>query len=546
MFVTEDRRYYTLNDPFFPILFEREKKQLLIHCSSSLLTYPSTVSINIDIITGDDKENEIRTNFVFSESDDFVTVSNIRNIPKTIKIKIKKPKYIDFELNRVGIKNICMTCYVSSSLQLLYSLPMFEKLLSDRLSKGGGVSAELLRVFTNLSTSASSISVKCLISSLGGNVSRKLYQQNDAHEFIVELLDKIDKELGQEFVKEREKLMCVVQTRVIENKSLGLRSEVDEVMNEIQVNVCDSSDLMSALRALTEEEVLTGENKWDSGTPHGKVDAVSYFRFKKLPAVLLIYLCRVYFNKRTCSLGVIKGSFNCPDTLALKEFSLNNEGEASYVMSGVIAHAGTPESGHYISYIRDIERDRWYCYDDDHVASVQHSDVKSLFEEHRGLSSLTDVFSSSFSAYIVSYIRKDFIGNFRTSVYKVYIWDQPDIIDLNFLLPKNLVTFNDKRSFFSFFEKPSNVFYCNTDFSNFTRVKHNNTLVSERLLKGVFYIIFNFTISSPIFVDTKISNISPVLSLKLLKELSSYTVTYNHRRIDCYSNIPPGSVVQVF
>ena len=69
-------------------------------------------------------------------------------------------------------------------------------------------------------------------------------------------------------------------------------------------------------------------------------------------------------------------------------------GENTYRLVGVISHSGSAtHSGHYVSDVYSVGRDRWFHYDDRRVSCVEEADV--LGEGHQR------------NGYVFFYLHKD-------------------------------------------------------------------------------------------------------------------------------------------
>ena len=79
---------------------------------------------------------------------------------------------------------------------------------------------------------------------------------------------------------------------------------------------------------------------------------------------------------------------------------VDHTGAFSYRLVGVVTHyGGTTRSGHYVSDVYHLRRDRWYHYDDSRVRVVDEADV--LGGTPRRTQTQTD-------GYIFLYLHKDF------------------------------------------------------------------------------------------------------------------------------------------
>ena len=92
-----------------------------------------------------------------------------------------------------------------------------------------------------------------------------------------------------------------------------------------------------------------------------------------LPIILIIHLKRFDKEKK------LNNNIIFPlNQLNLAKFTSNIESnkDLEYDLIGVINHYGNPNSGHYISYIKDSENDRWHVFNDSFTAEV--NDINTI------------------------------------------------------------------------------------------------------------------------------------------------------------------------
>lgn len=66
---------------------------------------------------------------------------------------------------------------------------------------------------------------------------------------------------------------------------------------------------------------------------------------------------------------------------SLAEADIHPENYYNYNLAGVLVHNGTAESGHYYSFIKNRDDDKWYEFND---SSVREFKVENLPEECYG------------------------------------------------------------------------------------------------------------------------------------------------------------------
>jgi hypothetical protein len=85
----------------------------------------------------------------------------------------------------------------------------------------------------------------------------------------------------------------------------------------------------------------------------------------------------------------------------------NPDEEFEYILTGIVVHFGTSESGHYYDYICNPKNNIWYEFNDKNIKSVNIKEVKA---ESFGSSDLYDDSKNdnNTSAYILFYTKKNF------------------------------------------------------------------------------------------------------------------------------------------
>jgi hypothetical protein len=89
------------------------------------------------------------------------------------------------------------------------------------------------------------------------------------------------------------------------------------------------------------------------------------------------------------------------------EKNIPNNDEYEYILTGIVVHFGTSESGHYYDYICNAKNNIWYEFNDKNIKQVNLNEVK---EESFGSHDLYDDSKNdnNTSAYILFYTNKNF------------------------------------------------------------------------------------------------------------------------------------------
>ena len=266
-----------------------------------------------------------------------------------------------------GLKNFGNTCYLNSSLQLLYSIPPIKYLILSSFTDGL-VTRSLNFIFNKLSYSfLSSTHSKKLINSYldyDDNPINPL-EQKDAGEFLITLFNKLEEEGLKEITSEISgKLSIFIKCNIckIENKS----SE-DFVILSLEIKDCKS--IYESIELMNKHEILANNNQYHCSRCNCKVDAEKYSKFEIIPNYLIISFKRFKYDINLQKMIKIYDvcEFNAKLLLDI------NEAKEEFELQGIILHIGTEDAGHYVSI---FNRDGiWYSFDDEIVKKIEDTQL---------------------------------------------------------------------------------------------------------------------------------------------------------------------------
>lgn len=118
------------------------------------------------------------------------------------------------------------------------------------------------------------------------------------------------------------------------------------------------------LETLNDEENLRMCEKCKAAKPCEK-----YQKIESLPPVLVIALKRYYTANSKISTHI-----QLPSEIDLNEFS-SNQDLSRYSLSAIICHRGGLDSGHYVSYCKNLINNVWYKYDDKKVTRKTEAEI---------------------------------------------------------------------------------------------------------------------------------------------------------------------------
>ena len=205
--------------------------------------------------------------------------------------------------------------------------------------------------------------------------------------------------------------------KCIEVEDVSLR---DEDFYDLQMPVKGCKDLYASFDEYVKEEVLDGDNQYQSER-FGKQDAKKGVQFKVLPPVLELHLRRFEYDFATDAMAKINERFEFPTTLDMDRDErkyFTEEADPSvrnlYKLHSVLVHSGGPNGGHYYAFIRPLGVEQWYRFDDERVTKVtQKEAVEGQFGgvEHNTQPGHTPQwkFPKISNAYMLVYIRESSI-----------------------------------------------------------------------------------------------------------------------------------------
>lgn len=314
-----------------------------------------------------------------------------------------------------GLRNLGNTCYLNSLLTQLFMNVKFRHFLIQAPLQDENAQELLLetqKLFASMQETTQRFSDPTL---LVGSI--KTYDdsmidvsiQMDVDEFFNLLFDRWE---GQLLSSEERKIFRgfyggqLVQQ--VSSKECEHVSERLEPFSAIQCDIKGKRTLLDSLQAYVDGEVMQGDNKYKCSTCDRHVDAVKRACLKDIPDNLIFHLKRFDFNLRTLQRHKINDYFSFPRKIDMHPYTIGHlsKPEASageedtFELVGVLVHAGTAESGHYYSYLRERpssgDEERWVEFNDE---TVTYWNPANMEEATFGASDLRPVFDANGMTY---------------------------------------------------------------------------------------------------------------------------------------------------
>ena len=344
-------------------------------------------------------------------------ISNLLNNLNTIKVKtpvenFKKSLPSRYSINKnrntiLGIMNLGNTCYMNSVMQCLNSLKYlvtyFER--NDHLrdiypeSKYKGILVkEISAAFNNMNSHNSPISLVSLKNLIGNLYPPFIgFEQEDAHEFLIKLLELMYEDLG---IINMSTLQDTTNDKPNEQKDKVVPKimEILQGIHKITI-LCKSChytsssfepfNILSLFPSTTKnskvEELIKyayKDNCIDYTCPIcGKQDSVlQKYEIVKLPKILILHLKRFDVNSNGISKNQQYVDF------PLEKLKIG-ENELFFNLKGITNHYGTLNAGHYIGFCKSRNDEEWYKCDDSIITKISTSlkNLKCLFVVLRAL-----------------------------------------------------------------------------------------------------------------------------------------------------------------
>ena len=287
----------------------------------------------------------------------------------------------------IGLKNLGCTCYMNSLLQVFFNIIPFRESLLKCKCKEEEKNAlyQIKKVFYSLKYLQVDYYTPSDFPNNFDDEVLNVHLQMDVDEFFGQILDKIENRLKN--TKNENLVKYFFQGRQNDNLTFqeGCNHHRTNIINfySIQLQIKNKQNIYESLDALTEGELMNGDNCIFCPECNKKFPAVKSQNFKTLPRILIFVLKRFDFDYDTMRKVKINDYYEFPLELDMSKYMSENKNDPElnkYVLKSVVVHMGNCEGGHYYAFIKN-KNDQWYEFNDTQVTPF---DINFLKEEGFG------------------------------------------------------------------------------------------------------------------------------------------------------------------
>jgi len=264
-----------------------------------------------------------------------------------------------------GLVNLGNTCFMNTCIQCLGHITVLRNyILSNTFDENNQkVCYQLKRLLVGLWENDCTVNpvsfhktIKQIAKKEKVNINFTKNIQNDINEFIIFLIEIIEKELDNDFIKTH---FYGNMTTVISNLDHKEVSKTKSLFNILNVPL--KSTLKECLDSLKDEELLEGDNKWYNEKTKLYQDAYKKYIYDKMPNELI-----VSFNRFNNLGNKLNNVIDFPVDMII----INGK---KYYLKSIGNHSGNMFGGHYYAYVK--HGGQWYNYND---SGVQKMNIDNL------------------------------------------------------------------------------------------------------------------------------------------------------------------------
>lgn len=302
----------------------------------------------------------------------------------------------------VGILNMGNTCYANSTIQLLKAFPALSKFCLSPESDPTKPDTKEAKVWLGYRDLLNSLwsghrPAYCrpagFLAAIHEAVQGTQYDQfatrmpNDAHEYLVFLLDRFQTAVGKELPSAPEDADAATKSwhtafakdfspvvskffgqmaKSVKCSNCSHESKTYEVFNSLKVS--PQMPQVSLEKALEQEFHDEEIDEYSCDNCKGRHKASVSHKINRLPPYLFTVIRRFEGTGRKDHRPVSIEN----ESLLLQPFTTDGcaEADKSYKLLGIVDHHGSAFGGHYVAQIKNLVNNRWYLYDDETAHSI--------------------------------------------------------------------------------------------------------------------------------------------------------------------------------
>ena len=273
---------------------------------------------------------------------------------------------------RSGLKKYGQTCYLNSTLQMLFTLPRIRKMIINQDCSNTMIS-KLHELFTIMMyTNKKSISTRFFVDNciMFENDYFSPNEQQDAAEFLGSVLDKLCTfDEYKETIKHLAQCQIEHITQGLNDTNYKTTTSDDFFLFSLEL----SNSLETSFHNLIQPNYFTKQNQYYAQEFQAKIDAKRFSRIKRSPPNLFIALNRFKYNLQKRMREKISTECTIPLTLDISKYMTDDSDirPKPYKLKAAIVHKGTAASGHYICYVKKPGPNRMWLKCDESEVSIE-------------------------------------------------------------------------------------------------------------------------------------------------------------------------------
>ncbi|KEH25395.1 putative ubiquitinyl hydrolase 1 [Medicago truncatula] len=288
-----------------------------------------------------------------------------------------------------GLANLGNTCFLNSIMQcFIHTVPLVEGLFTCSHASNDGHNGYCVicsfhyQMQLSLRYTGRVISPKIIVENLNHFSSMfRRYQQEDAHEFMQCVLDKLDscfldlkkndpKFEGDNIVKKVFGGSLVSRLRCC---NCGRSSDTNEPLIDLSLEIENVETLSSALDSFTTVEDIDAKFKCEGCNE--EVSMEKQLMLDQTPSIAAFHLKR--FKTDGVFVEKIDKHIDFQLQLDMQPYTISNDASSKYYLYAVVVHTGiSSTSGHYFCFVRTAPG-TWHKLDDSMVTKVSEETVLS-------------------------------------------------------------------------------------------------------------------------------------------------------------------------